>query len=434
LSTLADRIRGIVRPATADPAPAPARPPAPVTGESQIPNPESPGLTCLNGEWRDGCFVVERRWNPDVGHGRDAIGTYAECLDEGAVDAPLFADAARAPFVFFDLETTGLSGGAGTLAFLVGCGTFLADGGFETTQYVLTAYGGERRMLEAVHGRLTQGTMVSFNGKSFDAPLLESRFAFHRLERSVAGQPHLDALHPARQFWPSGGRAFQASGASDCSLTSLERRLLGVRRKGDVDGFEVPARYFQFLRTGDARPLEAVLEHNRQDLLTLAALTARLLRLARLGADGARTTREAIALGRVYVRAGDDGRARAAFERAIDVAAARDDQSAMVDALRGLAGTLRRARAFEEAAVCWCRLVDMAGCPAGIAREAAEALAIHHEHRVRDLAAAKTFALRSLERGAAAPGIENAQRTPRWAEGVRYRVARIERKLSGRLL
>ncbi len=205
---------------------------------------------------------------------------------------------------------------------------------------------------------------------------------------------------------------------------SLERRLLGVRRTGDVDGFEVPARYFQFVRTGDARPLEAVLEHNRLDLLTLAALTARLLRLARAGPEDARDAREAIALGRLYARADDPSRARPAYTRALELAGCADDPSAILEALRGLAIVLRRAREYHDAARCWRQMLDMAECPAAAAREAAEALAIHHEHRVCDLAAAKTFALRSLE----------TQRTPRWSEGVRYRVARIERKLSGRLL
>ena len=420
MTALADRIRGIVKP-----APIAAVPPPP----------ETCNVSLLNGEWSGGCFVVERRWTPEACHGREAVGTYAECLDEGAAASPLFAAGARAPFVFYDLETTGLSGGAGTLAFLVGCGSFQADGGFATRQFLLTTHTDERPLLEAVHDELSDaGAIVSFNGKSFDAPLLESRFAFHRLDRTLAERPHLDALHPARQFWgASGARSFQPSG-SDCSLVSLERRLLGVRRVGDVDGCEVPARYFQFVRTGDARPLEAVLEHNRLDLLTLAAVTARLLRLARDGPEGARDAREAIALGRLYARADDPCRARSAYTRALELAGCADDPSAILDALRGLAIVLRRAREYHDAARCWRQILDMAECPPAVAREAAEALAIHHEHRVRDLAAARSFSLRSLEdRGAGAPGVETA-RTPSWSEGVRYRVARIERKLSGRLL
>jgi len=178
------------------------------------------------------------------------------------------------------------------------------------------------------------------------------------------------------------------------------------------------------VRSGNARPLEQVLEHNRQDLLTLAALTARLFFLARAGSEAARDAREAIALGRVYARSDELRRSRDAFTRGVELAGEADDPSAAVDALRGLAITLRRLREHHEAAACWRRLIEMDDCPHAVAREAAEALAIHHEHRVRDLDTARSFALKGLD----------LQRTPRWAESVRYRVARIERKLSGRLL
>jgi hypothetical protein len=410
LSGLADRIRGIVRPSAAGLSP-------PVTDESQITNRES--LERLEGERQEGTFVIERARPPQSRHGGDAVGTYAACLDEAALAVRLFAPTARGPLVFFDLETTGLSGGAGTIAFLVGCGSFQPDGGFVTRQFLLTTPAEERRLLEHVHGELSAaGAIVSFNGKSFDAPLLESRFAFHRIARTLAEQPHVDTLHPARQFWGSVG-------GGDCSLVSLERRLLGVRRAGDVDGFEVPARYFRFVRTGDAGPLEAVLEHNRLDLLTLAALTVRLLALAHGGEGAARDAREAIALGRLYARAGEHQRARDAFERGVELASLRGDGQSTVDALRGLAALLRRARDYQHAAACWRRLIDLDECPSAVAREAAEALAIHHEHRVRDLEAARQFALRSLK---------ETERTPRWVAGVRYRMARIDRKLSGRLL
>ena len=144
----------------------------------------------------------------------------------------------------------------------------------------------------------------------------------------------------------------------------------------------------------------AVLEHNRLDLLSLAGLTARLLDVVQTGPDAAQDAREALALGGVYTRAGHDARALAALERAVEMSVSvRGD--VRVESLRALAVALRRARRFEEAAACWRRLLDEPSCPSPCAREANEALAIHHEHRLRDLAAAKTFALQSLEPGAA---------------------------------
>src|SRR5205807_6762299 len=142
----------------------------------RIPNPESRDLSALGGTRSGDCFVVERRWERGVRHGRETIGAMAECLAHAAPYAPLFtANApARPPFVFFDLETTGLSGGAGTYAFLVGCGRFGGDGAFLTQQYVLAAFGDERPMLETVARELARAeALVSFNGRSFDAPLLE---------------------------------------------------------------------------------------------------------------------------------------------------------------------------------------------------------------------------------------------------------------------
>ena len=165
-----------------------------------------------------------------------------------------------------------------------------------------------------------------------------------------------------------------------------------------------------------------MLEHNRLDLLTLAALTARLLHMAWTGPDAVSDPREALALGHVYARGGLEERARASYRRAID--RCRSPRGAYdpirVDALRALALACRRARRHEEAASCWRELVEMRGCPAPIAREATEALAIHHEHRLRDLATAKAFALRSLETGT---GLG-------WTNAARYRLARLERKMA----
>jgi len=431
VSSLTDRIRGIVAPRPAHPAdPAhPAYPAHPARAEID--------LSTLGGDWRDDCFVVDRRWAPSARYGKEAVGTFAQCLDEASGQAALFAPdpPARAPFVFFDLETTGLSGGAGTQAFLVGCGRFDAEGGFVTRQFVLTRHVDERPLLETVATELARaGALVTFNGKSFDASLLETRYLFHRLEWSGRRLPHVDVLHPARQFWkpvarlPHGrDRAAESLVLRDhdhaCSLVALEREILGIRRTGDVPGFQVPGRYFHFVRTGDADPLAAVLEHNRRDLLSLAALTARLFHLARSGPEAARDAREAIALGRIYARAGLDDRACDAFGHALD--RCRSPRGAFdplrIDALRQLAVVRRRTRRHDEAASCWRALLEIRGCPPAIVREATEALAIHHEHRVRDLPAARLFALQSLET------VEGWR--PGWTSAVQHRLTRIDRKM-----
>jgi uncharacterized protein YprB with RNaseH-like and TPR domain len=466
LSALADRIRGIVAPHAPRPTGSETPLSAPVPPPADLPD----VAAALGGQWRDGCFIVDRRWERSALYGRESIGALAERLEGAAGEASLFTTGspARPPFVFFDLETTGLNGGAGTLAFLVGCGWFDTDGTFATRQFLLAPRVDERVLLGAVAGELARaGALVSFNGKSFDAPLLEGRYLFHRIAWRGREMPHIDVLHPARRFWkhsaeqapPARSRADnRLAGAvtteattrrfagaqlappeSACSLQALERHILGARRRGDVPGFEIPARYFQFVRSGDARPLAAVLEHNRLDLLTLAALTTRLLHIARSGPDAIADAREALALGHLYARAhrhaqgdwcrskggGLDDRAYASFRRALE--RCRSPRAAFdpirIEALRALALACRRARRHDEAAGLWRELLEIRGCPPPIVREAAEALAIHHEHRVCDLPTARRFALGSLEALTGAP-------RPSLVQAVRHRLARIERKMS----
>jgi uncharacterized protein YprB with RNaseH-like and TPR domain len=387
----------------------------------------------LGGEWRETAggrsFVVTRRYTPDMLHGHAAIGDVAARLASAAASAPLVsAGEARAPFVFFDLETTGLSGGAGTYAFMVGCGGFDPTGCFVTEQHLLVDYSSERTMLTLLAGELRRaGAIVSFNGKSFDAPVLETRYSYNRMASPCVDLPHVDVLHPARRFWENG---------ESCSLVALERQVLGASRVGDVPGFEIPARYFRFIRSGDPRPLVAVFEHNRLDLLSLAGLTARLLHLVDAGPSVARDAREALALGRIYGRAGLESRAAECFEHVLalpvdDALCARTQRSAApvrgegsnvslkVEALRSLALAARRARQHETAAMRWRQLLAVPGCPRSIVSQASEALAIHHEHRARDLATARMFALRTLGMTADAA----------WGDAVRHRLARIERKM-----
>ena len=198
------------------------------------------------------------------------------CLDLAGLTRtrpPLSSDR----LLFLDLETTGLAGGAGSYAFLVGCGWFeppspSASAGqaacFHGCQFFLADFAAERALLESV-AELADGIacVVTYNGKTFDLPLIETRFVLQRMTTPFADMAHVDLLHPARRMWREED--------VECRLTYLEQALCGHAREGDVPGFEIPSRYFQYVRSGDARPLEAVLEHNRLDIISLAMLTAR---------------------------------------------------------------------------------------------------------------------------------------------------------------
>jgi len=334
--------------------------------------------------------------------------------------------ALRGRLLFVDLETTGLAGGAGTYAFLVGCGWF-EGATFRVRQFFLSSYAAERGLLEDVADMIdASGALVTYNGKTFDVPLIDTRFLFHRLVARHSGLPHLDMLHPARRLWRSQGRAHFSIGARErqapCRLTLVEQAVLGHVREGDVPGSEVPSRYFHYVRTGDASPLDGVLEHNRLDLLALAMLTAKAAQLLEEGAAGARTPREALGLGRLYERGGMTGEARACFARAAGAdltVGAPVDSLTVAEALRAYGLLCRRERRYADAADAWRRILALHGCPAHIAQEAAEALAVHHEHRIRDLRAARRFAMHALEFRASTTRVQAMQR----------RLARIDRKL-----
>jgi uncharacterized protein YprB with RNaseH-like and TPR domain len=357
------------------------------------------------------CVVVERRYAADHRHGCLALGSCAGHLDPRSTAFALLAGVAHTsdeprpgdepnPLLFVDLETTGLAGGAGTHAFLVGCAWF-EDEVLRVQQFFMVGHALERALLGAVRERIDRGgPLVTYNGRAFDVPLLETRYVYHRQAPPFGSRAHLDMLPIARRLWRYARPAVQIPGAQtdSCALSALERVIFAVQRTGDVPGFQIPGRYFAFLRTGDAVPLEPVLEHNRLDLVSLAALTARALSLLAHAPEGAERPRELLGVARIFDRVGLSERAEQCYARAVAMTAGswhEDDDLVAGEALRGLALRCRRAARHAEAARHWEALTRLYRCPPALRREALEALAIHHEHRSRDLDRARSFAEQS---------------------------------------
>jgi len=180
----------------------------------------------------------------------------------------------------FDTETTGLAGGTGTRAWMIGAADWLTDGRFRLRQLTTTTMGAETAMLRMFAQWLQPDTvLVSYNGKCYDSPLLKTRYRLARLPDPLSGLGHLDLLHPVRRHWKGVWE--------NCRLATAERELLGVVREDDLPGSEAPAAWLSYLRGGSALNLRRVLTHNAQDLKSVAGI---LLHLASLQASTSATT------------------------------------------------------------------------------------------------------------------------------------------------
>jgi len=195
------------------------------------------------------------------------LGAIPEHIALSACDTELEAfDPATA--LFIDAETTGLAGGTGTVAFLVGVG-YMNQGAFRLDQCFMRDFDDEEPMLRYLDTLFKQGeAVVSFNGKSFDVPLLRSRFISQRMPFRLDAALHFDLVHAARRFWKMR--------LKDCSLGNIEREVLGIQRHGDIPSAEIPQIWMDYLYTRDARVLPRVFYHHKMDILSLTALTALL--------------------------------------------------------------------------------------------------------------------------------------------------------------
>ena len=272
-------------------------------------------------------------------------------------------------WLFLDTETTGLAGGSGTYAFLVGI-AWWQGGGLEIEQFFLREYSEERALLLALRERIAEHpVLVTFNGKSFDWPLLETRYRMSRKISVPTPRSHLDFLHPARNLWRLR--------LGSVRLSELERHVLGWDRGADLLSGLIPQIYFDYLRGGPPERLVPVLNHNQMDLRGLAALSSRILSLLsdaeNLGKDGL----ELFGVSRICEKRGERTRARTLYEKSIASFLPTETDRA---ARRSLARLAKREGDFDVA----CELWNGALGNSRHGYEAYEQLAIYYEHKARD--------------------------------------------------
>jgi uncharacterized protein YprB with RNaseH-like and TPR domain len=360
-----------------------------------------------------GCFYDSRATLParDV-HGNTRICD-ASCtnMEAAAILAgqPAAGGLSLSDGLFLDTETTGLAGGTGTFPFLVGLGWFEA-GCFVTCQLFARDFSEENAMLQHLAEIAAEKRfLVTFNGKAFDMNLLTTRFILNRCRETLTGLPHIDLLHPSRRIL--------AHRLENARLSTIEAHVLGVEREGDVPGFEIPQRYFDWLRQRDGRLLADVFTHNRLDVVSMATLLRYLSSL--VGGDGCRTQGgghhgDLLRAAWLLHERGDGARAGGMLE----ALASSHMPDVAAGARRSLSLVHKKARRWEEAAALWRDLLD--ADPADFF--AVVELAKYHEHCARDHAAALRLVEGLLD---AAPRLCDADR-----EALTRRLDRLRRKVS----
>jgi len=284
--------------------------------------------------------------------------------------------------IFLDTETTGLSGGVGTVAFLVGVGRWTGSG-FTVEQYLMRDYNEERAMLLGLRESLADArVLVTFNGKAFDIPLLQSRFVLARQRWPLAGVVHLDLLHPARRIWKLR--------LGSCSLANLEGQILGIERENDIPGHLIPQVYFRYVRTRSAHGIGAILSHNRQDIETLARLTLRMGKIFSGQAGEELAPVDLFSAGR-YAHALGERELAVLWNEAALLRGLPADRE--VEAKKAKAARLKEQKRYSEAAELW---RDLSEHSETFLEDVLENLAIYHEHRKGDLEQALNLSERAL--------------------------------------
>ncbi|MBN1637034.1 MAG: ribonuclease H-like domain-containing protein [Deltaproteobacteria bacterium] len=307
--------------------------------------------------------------------------------------------------LYLDTETTGLAGGTGTFPFLIGLGWF-EDKNFVTSQLFARDFPEEKAMLNFLQEIAAQKQfLVTFNGKAYDINLLSTRFILNRLEDPFINMPHLDLLFICRRLFRHR--------LENSRLVTLECGILGFERTGDVPGYEIPQRYFDWLKRRDARALEDIFEHNRLDILSMAALNAHLTELVGTGTNPPDThPGDIMAVARLFFEYGDSVLATKLYEELIHC----EYTEVAKETRRQLSLIHKRAECWEDAARLW--EIMLADNPLDLF--AVEELAKFLEHKKHDYTRAIELIEVILDRPVAVAPFEH--------DALIYRMERLKRK------
>ena len=286
-----------------------------------------------------------------------------------------FAELDLSSAVFLDLETTGLVGGTGTVPFLVGL-AYYRDEQFKVTQFFLNEMAEEDRLIRELSQFIQDmgfKSIITYNGKAFDMPLVETRFALHRMPCPLRGLPHLDFLFSARSLWKHK--------YDSCRLFHLAQQIVQAERSEDIPGAEIPLRYFQYIRSGDFSLIDPILYHNQEDLLSLLGVVvagAVLVERNREAAEkGEGDPMDLYGVAKLFERAGDTARSAALLEQALAGGRGLSAEVSLV-ARKKLSHHFKKNKDWDKALPFWQEMA--AGDEVDCFRE----LAMYFEHTAKD--------------------------------------------------
>lgn len=372
-----------------------------------------------------GSYLIRRTLYPlDHQHGTHAVGELREAAGGLLPFHPAAGDPAPESILYLDLETTGLGVGTGNVPFMIGIG-YLSGDSFVVEQTLIRHPAEEFAMLSDLQKKLRNYTyLATYNGKTFDWPLVQNRMIMNAIRLKDWSPLHLDFLHPSRSIWRNT--------LASCKLSHIEEERLGITRTDDVPGSLAPQLYFQYLGDGDPAPLEGVFRHNESDLLSLACLSIRfgwllqeqIFRRIPYPEEAEELVRTGLWLNRM----GMDELPEALFARAIQ------HEKAAPSPLLMLAASDKKAGNWERAVLLWQKAIVQAGAQHHEdVIEACIELAMYYEHRSKELESALAFALRALERHERQTvfGQRNRKHLSE-QDSLRNRAARLRRKLDKR--
>ena len=371
-----------------------------------VDKPRKPASTAAEPAFTD-CWAKEQTRPLTAFPGAFRLQRKTITLMQGETEPPLPANLDPTRILYLDTETTGLAG-AGTVAFLVGLG-WLAEDGFHVLQLMIRDYPEERFLLQRVAEIASRFDVIcSFNGRTFDVPLLRDRFLMNRIRTDCLDKPHIDLLFIARRVWKLRLKR--------CNLAHLEEEILGAPREEDIPGAEVPQRFFSYLKTGDFRLLQDVLEHNAQDIASLCTLLCHMTRIYEHPEEQMHME-DLFSMGASLEKYHHNEEARCCWRLC-------DHGKMRAQGQLRLAQSWRRAGERSEAVAVW---QSMAARHEGGVIPLVE-LAKHYEHVARDISRALDYTRQALAI-MAEPTLLESVTVQQTRNALQYRYDRLKRKL-----